>query len=338
MRSLKEKRVTTDITRIIINYLEKLNIDLSDLADKTESSYSLFTEPDHKIPINSELLLWQYAMQKTEDSHIGISMAGHFNFKSIGVVGYLARQQPTLLRMMETYCHYHRIIHEEAILKPICQEEADIMEHHFSKPGEGPGQSASEFTLATIWQTFKQVSAQPISLKKVCFQHPKPSSVQKYKEFFGDTVQFEFSQPTNQLHFPPKTLNTPTLEGDSQLGDILKSYADQALASLPAANDLEHSLYGVISELMAENNLNIDSVAYRMGMSRRTLQRRLKDKKLTFSTLVEEVQKRHALRYLEDPSINITEVAFLCGFSELSPFSRAFKRWTGMSPKEFRKV
>ncbi len=131
---------------------------------------------------------------------------------------------------------------------------------------------------------------------------------------------------------------TPTRQSDSQLGEVLKTYADQALASLPVTIDLANMLYQVISELMPENNLHIDAVARHLGMSRRTLQRRLSEKKLTFSALVEDVQKRYALRFFEDASMNITEVAHLCGFSELSTFSRAFKRWTGMSPKDYRKV
>ncbi|MBT4643866.1 MAG: helix-turn-helix domain-containing protein [Deltaproteobacteria bacterium] len=338
MRSLKEKRVSTEITRIIIRYLEKLEINLSDLAEKTHASYELFVEPDQKIPIHSELHLWQYAAQKTEDPHIGISMAHLFDYKTLGVIGYLALQQPTLFKMMETFCHYHRMVHEEATLKPVCREEADYMEHHFSGPGEGPGQAASEFTLATVWMIFKEVSALPIILKEVSFQHHRPVSIQKYQAFFGSKVNFKFSQPTNQLCFPPSTLATPTRHSDNQLGKILKTYADQVLASLPETGDLEHSLYQVISELMPANNLHIDVVAHRLGLSRRTLQRRLSGEKLTFSALVEDVQKSYALRYLEDPSMNITEVAYLCGFSELSPFSRAFKRWTGMSPKEYRGV
>ncbi|MBF0280922.1 MAG: AraC family transcriptional regulator ligand-binding domain-containing protein [SAR324 cluster bacterium] len=338
MGSFKEKRVSTEITILVIRYLENLKFNLSDLAEKTKASYALFTEPDHKIPIKYELALWDYAAQKTGDAHVGISMAHLVDLKSFGVIGYLSLQQATLFKMLESYCHYHRLVHEEAILKPVCGDEDDRIEHHFSIPGEGPGQAANEFTMASIWLTLKNSAIRPITLKAVAFQHSKPDSIERYQEIFGRIEKFEFSQPSNLLVFPAQTLETPTRQSDSQLGNLLKTYADQALASLPDSNELESSLYRVISELMPESNLNIDAAAGRMGMSRRTLQRRLSEKKLTFSSLVEEVQKRYSLRYLEDPSMNITEVAYLCGFSELSPFSRAFKRWTGMSPKEFRSV
>ncbi len=338
MSSLKEKRVSTEITRFIIGYLEGLKLDLSDLEESTGASYSLFTEPDHKIPIHLELSLWQYAMQKTGDPHIGISMAHGFDIKSLGTFGYLVLQQPTLLKMAETYCHYHRMVHEEAVLKPVCSKDNDQMVHHYSKPGEGPGQSASELTMAALWKILKDTADQGINLLKVSFQHSRPESLEIYRSFFGNSVEFEFSQPANRLVFPAGTLSVKTIRSDHQLGAILKTYADQALASLPVKDLFQNSLYQTISKLMPENNLNIDAAASQMGMSRRTLQRRLAEKQLTFSSLVEEVQKRHALRYLEDPSMNITEVAYFCGFSELSPFSRAFKRWTGMSPKEFRSV
>lgn len=337
MVDLKVKQVTTEVTRVIVQYLESQELDLNDLAQKTGASRDFFMKAEGKIPIHYELQLWDYAAEKTQDRHLGLTLASLFELENLGVIGYLSLQQNTLFEMMTTFSHYHRLVHEEAILEVGCEAECDVLEHRFSTVGDGPGAYANEVTLGAIWKIIQLAASEPLTLQGVCFQHHAPDDWEPYPLFFGQSIDLKFSQLSNKLIFPPGTLDTPLKESDSRLAKILKSQADQALASLPQSSEWESALYQSIAELIAENNVHIDTVAERLGFSRRTLQRRLGEKNLIFRDTVESVQKRFALRYLDDPSLNVTEVGYLCGFSELSSFSRAFKRWTGKSPQEFRR-
>jgi len=81
----------------------------------------------------------------------------------------------------------------------------------------------------------------------------------------------------------------------------------------------------------------VEAVAARLGMSRRTLQRRLKEEDVVFKELVDTVRRRMALRYMENPALGLAEIAFLCGFSEPAAFTRAFRRWTGSAPRDYRR-
>ncbi|MGK0291331.1 MAG: AraC-like DNA-binding protein [bacterium] len=335
-KELSEKYVTTAITRVIIHFLQKRKFDISDLSQKIDYPLNDLLESDGLVPIKYELRLWKYAQEKTGEPQFGILLGKEFNIKSLGLINYLSIHQNTLSEMLLTYSKYHSLVHEEAIIQIQRSPQADILEHSFSLPGEGPGKSPSELTLACFQKCLQNIAIEPIELQEVSFQHIQPKSLNEYISFFGEGVQFNFSQLYNRLIYAPNTFDTPTKNPDLGLVKLLQDSADQGLAKKNGDNHLKEKLYQMIMELLIHEDLSITKVASKMGVSTRTLQRRLKSENLIFKEAVEDVRKKLAIGYLRDQTLNISEIAFLCGFSELAAFSRAFKRWLTVSPKEYR--
>jgi AraC-like DNA-binding protein len=124
---------------------------------------------------------------------------------------------------------------------------------------------------------------------------------------------------------------------DPQLYQIMKQYLDQILSAMPREDGLLGSIRKAIAESMCDGDPTLARVAKRMATGPRTLQRRLKDYGSDFKKLVEDTRRRLSLTYLRDHNNSLTEVAFLLGYSELSAFNRAFKRWTGSTPLDYRR-
>jgi AraC-like DNA-binding protein len=94
----------------------------------------------------------------------------------------------------------------------------------------------------------------------------------------------------------------------------------------------------MLANRLGEGDATLAGVAKALKMSERSLQRRLADEGATFDALLDDVRRQLSLRYLADPAIAVSEVAYLLGYSEPSPFHRAFKRWTGTTPTEARRT
>jgi AraC-like DNA-binding protein len=112
---------------------------------------------------------------------------------------------------------------------------------------------------------------------------------------------------------------------------------EESLAKYPQEDTLIERLRTIIKEELNGGDASLERIAHQLGMSGRTLQRKLRDHRTSHQELLDEMRKDLAMRYLREPEMAICEVAYLLGFSESSALHRAFKRWTGMTPSEFRR-
>lgn len=124
---------------------------------------------------------------------------------------------------------------------------------------------------------------------------------------------------------------------DARLYPIIKRYLDRALDEVPPEDGLLASAQTAIAESMRHGDPTLARVAKRMALGPRTLQRHLKEHGADFKTLVDDTRRRFVLRYLQDPRNTLTDVSYLVGYSEVSAFNRAFRRWTGSTPSDYRR-
>ena len=133
-----------------------------------------------------------------------------------------------------------------------------------------------------------------------------------------------------------KLLHCPIETADNELLKILKRHCRQILGARPKADDIVFEAQRLITTLLPSRQPKIDAVAQELGMSSRTLTRRLAEDGLTYKDLLDELRRKLALQYLRDKRISIKKVAYLLGYSEISAFYHAFRRWTGSSPVQHR--
>lgn len=207
---------------------------------------------------------------------------------------------------------------------------------HLRRAGERTlGMRASnEASIASVYSISQQVSTRPITPLAVFFQHEAPGSASAHEEHFGCPVRF--GSDLDALLLSHDALNVPNRLGDPAISQFFDQHLEAELAALVDDTGLEQRVRIAVSQSLSEGMPTLSDIATNLGMSARTLQRRLSDKGHSFQSLVDLARRELAEQLLRETSYSLAEVAFLTGFAEQSGFTRAFKRWGGQTPRSFR--
>lgn len=173
-----------------------------------------------------------------------------------------------------------------------------------------------------------------LPLLAVELRHPAPPSQREHQRLFGCDLRFE--APEYAIVLDPSVLEAPLPGADPMLGLVLERHLRELHDKLPPPDDFLAAVRGAVDAGLGEPDLDIDRVARGLATSRRTLQRRLGSLGTSFHALLDQARREQALRHLRDPSLTLSDVAFMTGYAEMSAFFRAFRRWTGQTPGEFR--
>jgi len=193
---------------------------------------------------------------------------------------------------------------------------------------------SNEQTIAAIAQISREVSQQPFSPQAVHFRHQAPGDVAGYEDYFG--CPLVYNSDRDALEIGDDALQVPNKLGDATISRFFDAHMESELAALADDVGLDQRVRIQISQSLSEGVPTVSDVAGRLGLSGRTLQRRLADQGLAYQDLVDAARRALAERLLRETDYALAEIAFLTGFSEQSAFTRAFKRWSGQTPRSYR--
>ena len=193
---------------------------------------------------------------------------------------------------------------------------------------------SNEATIASILSISRQVATQPLQPLAIFFKHAAPVTVDAHERHFGCPVHFGADR--DALLWNPRDLDIPNRLGDESIVAFLDAHLDTTLGDYEDSPTLASQAQREITRALSAGIPRISSIAGTLGMSGRTLQRRLADDGLTFQQLVDATRHQLAEQLLADSAYPLAEIAFLTGFSEQSAFTRAFRRWAGATPATFR--
>ncbi|WP_394831098.1 AraC family transcriptional regulator [Pendulispora rubella] len=246
------------------------------------------------------------------------------------VVEFAARSAPTVGAAILRFARYQHLVNN---LRPFVIElgATDFIVAH----RHGIGRQLHEFTLALVLNMMREFSSPSIHAQRVLFMHPRPSDVSELVRFFG-TEEIEFGQSANTLFFPVDVSEMPIHAVDDDLLALLDAFVQRDAPATSNKEDLIAPIRRYVHEALRDGAPSVERAAAIMHTSVRTLQRRLDDAGTTFNELVDGVRHALAVQYLQNPELSISEVAYLTGYSEVRPFARAFRRWTGLAPGQYR--
>lgn len=296
------------------------------------------TDPDARISLALEEALWNEAARRTGDEAFGLHAARSIVPGAFDVLDYAVRCAPTLRAALERLVRYNRLVHDVAAFT--LQEAAGRMriEHGFRTAGAVQCRHSADFTVGSLVTMATQITGVPLIARAVAFRHgrPSPAVIAAYGEFFG--LEPRFAQPSNALEIDSEALQRPLVAADPALSRVIERHAEALLAARPVEEQsVADRVRRVLAGSLGEGEATLAFVADKLRMSERSVQRKLAEEGVSFDALLDELRRDLALRYLADPKLAIAEVAYLLGYSEPSPFHRAFKRWTGYTPAEARK-
>jgi AraC-like DNA-binding protein len=166
------------------------------------------------------------------------------------------------------------------------------------------------------------------------FMHARPNAKVPYVEYLGCPVKFHAEW--DALVYDAATMRLPVIGADSRLFKVLARACQKILGPIPQKQDIRHDVRELVIDRLAKGTVQLDDVARELNMSSKTLERRLADRKTTFSALLDDARNGLAKHYLAETDLRLEQIAYLTGYSEPAALVRAFRRWTGMTPMQFR--
>ncbi len=329
-QSFKEGSVGTFYVRAILDYLHSIGVDPHVLYDA-----ALIAElhvVGARLPLSRSQMMLETAIAYTRDSELPLKVGASIRPRHLGVFGFAAMSSHTLADVVTMLLHYEPLVGNAGIAQLV--ENGDDIELHRHPTSEGSSPVLLQQALACWITIARMLTAQPTAQCDVHFSFPAPADTALYSRIFGGQVYFD--APVTKMVFAKSLLALPLVEHDPTTHGLLMLQIEKTLQTLNQSTFLQ-KLYDHLSTHLISNDVGINDVAAAFEISPRTLQYQLASEGFSYHNLLEKVRQDHAERYLKSSNLSLCEIANLLGYSEQSPFQHAFKRWTGLSPGEYRR-
>lgn len=253
-----------------------------------------------------------------------------------GALGLAWKSAPTTRASLERVARYSRVWTDNMTYELRPQSEGSLFVLNRSGERRLGMRLSNEATVASATSLIRQTSTPQFRARAVYFQHKAPASQDAHDAYFGCPVQF--GAKLDALAIPDEVLDRPNPLADDGISEYLVDQLAKEIEQLKTCDDrIEKLVRRTISDALSDGVPRVATVARRLAMSERTLARRLAKRDLTFKALVESTQRDLAKNLLRQSCYSISEIAFLTGFSQQSALTRAFKRWFGESPLQYRR-
>lgn len=329
----REPALTSLAFRPLVSGLRALGHDPDPLLASVGVSPLVLADPDAWIPMSAGASFLARAEATTGDDCIGLHIAEHADLRSVDVHFYAMTASATLQDAFGRLSRYQRLIHETTRID-ITPVGNGVALRHVLPGGLAAPRQTAEFLLAAWLRTGRLVTATEWKPAEVRFAHGAPSSTEEIERFFRAPVWFATGE--NALVVPHDALVLPCIGADPALASFMDRYAQDHMPAGTAVEGFSDRVRSAVKEQLREGVPSAGATAGMLKMSVRTLNRTLAAEGTSYRALLDQLRHELATRHLADSRTSIADVAFLLGFSELSAFYRAFKRWTGQTPADFR--
>jgi len=319
---------------LLLDYAERHGMDRASLMRAAGLSAEDVNDPDSRVRTASMLKLWREVIDGQDDPVLGLHVGNSLAAKQLGLVGYVMYHSDTLEEALNRFARYGRIM-SDAIQFDI----ADTEEHEVfiwqAHPSLVALRHPVELGVALVVSISREITGSDRVPTNVELPSPRPKDVAPYRSMFRCPVAFD--RPLASVTFSRQQLKLPTQEPDSTLIGYLEDLAEIILAPLQE-NDASMiaAVRRTLWTMLPSGRPDLWRTAASIGVSARTLQRRLGEEGSSFSKVLDELRRDLSGELLSDRKLSVAEVAFLLGYSEPSAFQRAFRRWRGISPRRFR--
>lgn len=287
-----------------------------------------------RVPVTHWAALLAKADAALGEPALGLAVGARIQPAHFGLLGYLSLCCATLSEALSRLAEYERLVYDVNPGRVL--PEADGIRLEWGDERGRPGQQVDECAVAALVAYARNITALPDAAPtRVSFINPAPADLEPYRRFFGCPVQF--AAPTTVVQLPAVLLNAPLRQPDAALRALLDGQARELLARLPPVDAFERRLRETIAAALRDGDASLASCAERLHCSPRTLQRRLGAVGSHFQTALDDTRRGLAEVWLADPRLKLIEVAELLGYTDQAAFTRAFQRWTGLAPGQWRR-
>lgn len=330
---MTERTTSSSWALSIVQALESAGIDCRQLFIELHLDYAALDDPDARFAQDDMTRLWQRAVAVSGDPAIGLNMARQARPAALNVVGYALMSSRNLKEGFARLVRYQRIIAEGADLD--FQPCAQGYRLSLTIIGDRlpPARQSAEGSLAGCLTFCRWLTGTPLLPLEVSFQGQLPDDLEPYRQLFQAPLRFD--APRYALLFREEDVEMPLPTANEALAQLHDRFAGEYLSRF-SDSKVMHRARQILCRLLPQGEPRREVVAQALCLSERTLQRRLQEEGSSFQQLLDDTRRDLAVQHLAQPDLAPLEIAYLLGFADPSNFYRAFKRWFGVTPGEYR--
>lgn len=297
-------------------------------------------DPDRRVPLIRYLELLEICADVLPDRQFGLKFGAQYEPRHAGVVGNVALASRTVGEAFATVGRYLPTMVDATVHGVEVSDGIAFVYSYYIDPLMMAYRQKVDWAIALACNLMRvglgdpRWTPQEVLLPQLADETPAERRTRT--EIMGNNIQA--GHPWAGIRFDAALLRRPMATADGMIESLMRHYGDLRLAALPQQRGEIEQLRREIARLLVKGETGIEHLAKATGTSVRTLQRRLKDADVNYSELQSDVRKTLALNLLENETLALGEIAFSLGYSEVSAFNHAFRRWVGQSPGDFRRL
>jgi AraC-like DNA-binding protein len=325
---------TGGIARLVCARLRESGIRPAPLLSKAGLTVEQIDDRGARLKVQSQIRFLELGAEALQDDALGFHLARDFDLREVGLLYYVLASSETLADALHKAERYSGIVNEGILLRFGARRETAITLSYVDVERRSDRQQV-EFWLTSIVRLNRQLTNRRLVPSRIRVAHHRAKTTPELRSFLGCDI--EFGSNVDEIVFPAAVKLMPIVSADPHLNELLIKYCDEALAHRePNRTTLRSGVENAIALLLPHGKARADEISRRLGMSHRTLARQLASEGLSFSKILDDMKVDLARGYLRHRDLPISQIAWLLGYREVSAFTHAFKRWTGITPRQFR--
>jgi AraC-like DNA-binding protein len=321
-------------TRLAARRVREAGIALEPLLRSAALCVDQIDRPNTRIGVASQIRFLEQVAKALKDPLLGFRLARDADLRQMGLLYYAAASSQTLGEALDRVQRYSSIVNAGVVMKCIEAGNYTITLRHVGVARHFDRQQM-EFLVTVMVRICRALADRRLAPAAIRLVHRSAADSCELEKFLS--CRIEFGADVDEIIFHREAKRLPLIGADPYLNEILFHYCNEALAHRRSdAGSLKTSVENAITPLLPHGKVRLVDVAQKMGMSSRTLARRLTADGLNFGEILNQLRSDLATRYLGESNLSISQIAWLVGYQGISAFSHGCKRWTGMNPKEIR--
>jgi AraC-like DNA-binding protein len=322
------------IARLVCARLRKAKIPVRPLLAKAGLTVAQIDNRDARVTVQSQIKLLELAAPALGNDLLGFHLARDCELRELGLLYYVLASSEVLADALNKAARYGRIVNEGVSLRMREGREFGVGFRYVNVERRGDRQHV-EFWLTIIVRLARHLTNRRLVPANIRVIHHGRKLPAEFRSFLGCGI--EFAAGVDEMVFSKAVGQMPVVGADMYLNDLLTRYCDEALQHRrdESVATLRREVENAIAPLLPHGKVGAHEIARRLGLSHRTLARRLANEGLSFSRILHELKLDLATRYLQE-GLSVSRIAWLLGYREVSAFTHAFKRWTGKSPRQLQ--
>lgn len=322
----------------IIQFAGQQGANQKDLSQLTNLTMNELNDETLRLDVSTYNAVLELALLQTKDKTFGLHIGEYLSLSAAGLIVQIAQSSETIRQAINFMIQFANLgcqalpfsLHENNNEIELRITPSDLW---LTQSPESVRHTVDGIVVFTIRElhTLTHQKFHPIRIQ---FHYKQPNNLNEYERIFKSPI--DFNHRYTSIFFNNRIFKEKVITSDFNLLKILVQHAELKLATIEQQSGFSTIVKQTILNLVKPEFPTIEQVAANLNLSVRTLQRRLKSEQQTYKSIINDLKQQFAMDYIKNPQLTVSEIAYLLDYSEVSAFSRSFKRWTGQTPNQFR--